>query len=228
VHLICYIAAGEKGFLKNVQSNRIADNVNDKFHPELFIILISNARKMQEFKLYMLLLGAKPSGRHTEQHDIFFTICSSLKECVPGIKKFWPEGAKSTHIDAWRNVMFVDGYSVNIVHRDRRNEEKNEVSLFFVNLGGYKPQEFEEFHYKLIIAAPDKDTAIKQAKKSAFFRHSDSPHVDDKYGIDVDDIYDVEDILPEEVKTQFRIELRPAQELPVDEIHLGYFKLDSL
>lgn len=183
---------------------------------------------MQEFKLYMLLLGAKPSGRHTEQHDIFFTISNSLKECVPAIKKFWPEGGRTIHIDAWRNVIFVDGYSINIIPRAEKSEKNNNTSLFFVNLGGYKPNEFEEFHYKLIIAAPDREAAIRQAKKSAFFRHCDSPHVDDKYGIDVDDIYNVEDILPEEVKTKFRIEFRPAQDLPADQIHLGYFKLDSL
>lgn len=183
---------------------------------------------MQEFKLYMLLLGAKPSGRHTEQHDVFFTIGNSLKECVPGIKEFWPEGGRTTHIDAWRNVKFVDGYSINIIERTEKVEENNAIKLFFVNLGGYKPLEFEEFHYKLIIAAPDRDAAIRQAKRSAFFRHSDSPHVDDKYGIDVDDIYNVEDILPEQVKTQFRIELLPAQDHPADEINLGYFRLDRL
>ncbi|MET0465641.1 MAG: DUF1543 domain-containing protein [Chitinophagaceae bacterium] len=183
---------------------------------------------MQEFKLYMILLGAKPAGRHTEQHDIFFTISKSLKECVPGIRKFWPEGGRSIHIDAWRNVSFIDGYTLNIILREEKSEKNNEVSLFFVNLGGYKPNEFEEFHYKLVIAAPDKDTAIKRARKSAFFRHSDSPHVDDKYGIDVDDIYNVEDILPDEIRAQYAIDLQPSVELRADEIHLGYFKLDSL
>jgi hypothetical protein len=176
----------------------------------------------------MLLLGAKPAGRHTEQHDIFFTISKSLKECVQDIRKFWPEGGRSIHIDAWRNVTFIDGYTLNIIAREEKSEKNNEVKLFFVNLGGYKQDEFEEFHYKLIIAAPDKDTAIKQAKKSAFFLHNDSPHVDDKYGIDVDDIYNIEDILPDEVKAQYSLKLEPVGEMAPDEIHLGYFKLDSL
>ncbi|MCG2617574.1 DUF1543 domain-containing protein [Terrimonas sp. NA20] len=183
---------------------------------------------MQEFKLYMLLLGAKPPGRHTEQHDIFFTISTSLKECVPGIRQFWPEGGRTTHIDAWRNVNFIGGFTLNIVSREEKNDKKNYATLFFVNLGGYKANEFEEFHYKLIIAAPDKDTAIRQAKKSAFFRHNDSPHVDDKYGIDVDDIFNVEDILPDEIRARYAIQLTPSAEAQEDEIHLGYFKLDNL
>lgn len=52
-----------------------------------------------ELKLFMLLLGCKPPGRHTEQHDIFFGIAASLRDLVPEIQAFWPELQKihSTH-----------------------------------------------------------------------------------------------------------------------------------
>ncbi|MGN6440105.1 MAG: DUF1543 domain-containing protein [Agriterribacter sp.] len=33
----------------------------------------------------MLLLGCKPAGRHTEQHDVFFGIGASLKDLIPDI-----------------------------------------------------------------------------------------------------------------------------------------------
>lgn len=34
---------------------------------------------MQPLKLFMLMLGCTPIGRNTEQHDVFFTIASSIK-----------------------------------------------------------------------------------------------------------------------------------------------------
>ncbi|MBC7439220.1 MAG: DUF1543 domain-containing protein, partial [Flavobacterium sp.] len=42
-------------------------------------------------KLYMIMLGCKPEGRLTEQHDIFFGIGNSLKELIPSMKNLWKE-----------------------------------------------------------------------------------------------------------------------------------------
>jgi hypothetical protein len=50
-------------------------------------------------KLYMIT----PAGRHTEQHDIFFGIGSSLKEIVLKMKDFGQKPGR-IHIDAWREV----------------------------------------------------------------------------------------------------------------------------
>src|SRR6187551_1694382 len=114
---------------------------------------------MENIKLYMLLLGCKPSGRFTEQHDIFFGAGNSLKELVPAIMAFWPEPPK-IHIDAWREVTEVDGYRISLLPKDDTIAEKKNGQLFFLNLGGYKENEFEEFHYKMLVVANSKAEAI--------------------------------------------------------------------
>lgn len=182
---------------------------------------------MEDLKLYMLLLGTKPKGRHTEQHDIFFCIGRTIKECLPDIFAFWPEANRKIHIDAWREVKHVDGHIVNIIPRNSTSTSSG-TQLFFINLGGYKPNEFEEFHYKIIVAATDKDKAILKAKKQAFFLHTHSPHVDDKYGVDVDDLCQISDILPSSVKEKYAIGLVPGNADTEDEIHLGYLKVENL
>ena len=45
-------------------------------------------------KLFMVLIGCKPNGRHTEQHDIFFGIANELRELIPQFNSFWPEAEK--------------------------------------------------------------------------------------------------------------------------------------
>lgn len=45
----------------------------------------------EELQLYMVILGCKPKGRFTEQHDIFFGIGNSLKNLIPQMNFFWPE-----------------------------------------------------------------------------------------------------------------------------------------
>ena len=99
----------------------------------------------------MLLLGCKPAGRKTEQHDIFFGISETLKDLVPDIIKSWKD-AGTLHLDAWREVNFADGYKINIVANDVYSANTNQKKLFFINLSGYKQDEFDEFHYKMLLA----------------------------------------------------------------------------
>lgn len=186
--------------------------------------------QMTSLKLFMLLLGCKPQGRYTEQHDVFFGIAANLKDLAPDIVSFWPECNGKIHIDAWREVIQVEDYSVEI---SERNDSRNtETQLFFLNLGGYKQNDFEEYHYKMLVAAVDKGIAVQKARKSAFYKHTGfagaTSHIDDKYGIDVDDIYDIEDILPSHIKSRYTITLRYQPGKPEDPMHLGYLTMQKL
>ena len=182
-------------------------------------------------KLFMVLIGCKPKGRHTEQHDIFFGIANAIKDLIPEMTAFWPEAKGKMHVDGWREVTQVNGQAISIIKKNETHYSGTQ-KLFFINLGGYKQNEFEEFHYKLIIAAPDKGIAIQDAKQTAFYRHTGfdgaNSHIDDKYGVDVDDVYEIDDILSPETKNKYRIVLNDATDIKTDALHLGYFKLDKL
>ena len=178
-------------------------------------------------KLFMLLIGATPPERNIEQHDVFFGIGESMKDLIPGVMAFWP-GNNKLHFDAWREVTAVNGYKIEVVLRDE-DKQSSPFKLFFINLGGYRQNEFEEFHYKMIIAAADKAEAINISKQTAFFRHTGfkgaTAHIDDKFGVDVDDIYEITDILPAAAKGKWSILVTPDNSLAEDEMNLGYFKL---
>jgi len=175
----------------------------------------------------MLLIGASPPERNIEQHDVFFGIGDSIKNLIPDVLAFWPGNSK-LHFDAWREVTSVNGYKVEIVLKNE-NKQNSAFKLFFINLGGYKQNEFEEFHYKMVIAAADKSEAINLSKQTAFFKHTGfkgaTAHIDDKFGVDVDDIYEITDILPAGVKEKYSLSVNPADSFAEDEIKLGYFKL---
>jgi len=84
----------------------------------------------------MVLLGCRPEGRNTEQHDVFFGVANQLADLVPAMKQFWPD--TNLHIDAYTIVESVDGYDVSIVDRNIASSDTG-YSLFFINLGGYRP-----------------------------------------------------------------------------------------
>lgn len=187
----------------------------------------------KKLKLFMVMLGCKPAGRHTEQHDIFFGIGHSLKEMIPKMKSFWPEAKGKIHIDAWREVSEVDNYSIEIIAKDSTLSTTSD-NLFFINLGGYKKGEFEEYHYKILTVAQSMGLASKKAKKSTFYKHcgfkgAGASHIDDKYGIDVDDIYKITDILDSQFKESYALKISKSEiDLKEDELHIGYLKLSKI
>lgn len=163
-------------------------------------------------KLFYTILGATPKGRNIEQHDVFFGIAESLKDLIPDMKKFWPEAKGKIHIDGYQELNFADGFELKIVER---NSQVSENHLFFINLGGYQPGKFEEFHQQYLMVGKSMAEIIRRVKKTDFyktmgFKNAES-HIDDKYGVDIDDIFKVSDILPQEMKEKYSIVLEKSE-----------------
>ncbi|WP_350656793.1 DUF1543 domain-containing protein [Psychrobacter sp. S1-30-MNA-CIBAN-0213] len=190
--------------------------------------------------LFMIQLGARPKGRVIEQHDIFFGVANQVSELIADINSHWPEVKNKWHIDSYRAISKVDNYSIKLVKSSSQIENANGLKLFFINLGGYQQGSFEEFHHKLLIVATHQTDAIKQAKQSEFYKQftykdKDSPfnaasHIDDKFEVDIDDIYNVNDLVSNvqiliEPITHDNHELANAED---DKEYVGYLSVKNL
>ena len=183
-------------------------------------------------KLYLLLLGAEAPGRVVEQHDYFFGIAENLAALVPEVKAFWPEAGASLHLDGWREVTRVDGCGVRVVSHSDGNPASH-LKLFFLNLGDYTTGILEEQHYTLLTLQENRLKAVQAAKNKLFFQTNSlkgiaTAHIDEKYGVDVDNVHHIEDLLSPELKAKYRIVFEEGTNLPEDKIHLGFFKLDKI
>jgi hypothetical protein len=183
-------------------------------------------------KLYLLLLGAEVPGRVVEQHDFFLGIADSLAALIPEVKAFWPEAGASLHIDGWREVTKVGDYAVRVIGK----EDQDNIParrLFFLNLGGYTSGKLEEQHYTVLTVQESRLKAIQAAKSSLFFKTNSlkgtaTAHIDEKYGVAVDSVHHIEDLLSSELKAKYRIVFDEGTDLSEDKVHLGYFKLDKI
>lgn len=181
-------------------------------------------------KLFYIILGATPEGRNIEQHDVFFGIAEQLRDLVPAMKNFWLEAKGKIHLDAYQEVKFVDGYEIKIVEKTQRLSENQ---LFFINLGGYKPGHFVEFHEQHLMVGTSMGEVVKRVKQTDFYKtmgfENAVSHIDDKHGVDIDDIFNVNDILPKEMKDKYSILLEKSdEEHQENQIAVGYFKIDKL
>ena len=189
--------------------------------------------------LFMVQLGGRPKGRLIEQHDIFFGVANEVSELIDDINHHWPEVKNKWHIDSYRAISKVDNYAIKLVESSSQAESANDLKLFFINLGGYQRGSFEEFHHKLLIVAATQADAIKQAKQSEFYKaftykDKDSPfnaasHIDDKFEVDIDDIYNVNNLIS---NVQLLIEpmANDSHELvnADDKEYVGYLSIKNL
>ncbi|MBP6855252.1 MAG: DUF1543 domain-containing protein [Candidatus Pacebacteria bacterium] len=155
---------------------------------------------MDKKNLFMVLLGCKPAGRNTEQHDIFFGVGDKFEDLKEKMIAFWPEAQteeKNTlHVDVWKEVKCVDGYKV--IAFPLRNGEKIKAkkNLYFINFGAYTPNEFEEDHKKILVVAESIEVAKVEALKHPFYKNGQKApagarsHIDDKF--DIDDVLKVD------------------------------------
>lgn len=209
-------------------------------------------------KLFMLKIGARPPGRLIEQHDVMFVIANSLSETIESVNQHWPAVKNNWHLDAWREVKRVGDYQIllskNSLSKDGLSKDKgladervdNKLDsqgkqLYFVNLGGYLPGQFEEFHYKTLVVAETLGKATAQVKKTAFYQDYTfdnvdtaksgvaTSHVDDKQQLDLDDIHCVADLLPNDVALTIQPLNEPEKnQLPDDALHIGYLSLKQI
>lgn len=196
--------------------------------------------------IFIVQLGGRPKGRLIEQHDIFFGMADRIDELIEPINQHWPEVRNKWHIDSYRAITKVDGFSISLVESMSLVDAKassaadstTDLKLFFINLGGYQRGSFEEFHHKLLIVATTQAEAVKQAKQSEFYKEfsykdKDSPfnaasHIDDKFAVDIDEIYNVNDLI-----SSFQLVIEPiaanSHELNYeDKEYVGYLSIKNL
>ena len=124
----------------------------------------------------------------------------------------------------------MDGFEVKIVEK---TSEAVENHLFFINLGGYQSGKFEELHEQYLMVGQSLAKIIRKVKKTNFYKTMGFPeavsHIDDKHAVDIDDVFNVNDILPLKMKEKYSIILEKSQsESQKNFTHIGYLAISKL
>ncbi len=122
--------------------------------------------------LFMVYIGGYKDNANLELHDMRFVIGEKIEDCYPTLKNQWWGDEKGFHMDAWGVVKSADGYNVSINNTPAKQSEK----LWFVNLGGYDPEQFTELHKNVLVVANDHTEAKLRAKEQ--IKNWTKPHRD--------------------------------------------------
>ena len=135
-------------------------------------------------KLFAVYLGGRADGCNTELHDVVFTCGNKIEDTYIDLIDKWFGNIDRLHVDSWVEINKVDGYNVSL--SQTKNISKNK--LFYINLGGYDKNKFEELHESEFLVG-EKKLSIKKRAKETLMKGLDQVHTDDLY--DVDDCIEI-------------------------------------
>lgn len=126
-------------------------------------------------KLFAIYIGGEHPQAHIELHDMRFVVAAHIEDTYAELRRQWWGTPKSLHLDCWSELSRADGYAVTLKPEPFTGPER----LYYVNLGGYQPQDFTELHKNMFVVAETEQKAKIRALKTV--KHWDAFHKDDMY-----------------------------------------------
>lgn len=155
-------------------------------------------------QLFLVVLGGRAEGAHIELHDVRFVAGETLEATLPALRHQWFGRRRGLHIDSYMAVRQVGRFAVELRQEAFGGAER----LWFVNVGGYRPDSFAEDHaFCLVVAttaAGAKRQALAQGLPDAVSRHKD----------DLQALEAVDDCLPLEMVGGWQVHLHPVADPP--------------
>ena len=138
-------------------------------------------------KLFSVFLGGRADKCNTELHDVVFTLGEKIEDTYIDLLGKWFGLSDRLHIDSWVDLNIVEGYKICLSKQKNKSKKK----LYFVNLGAYEKNRFEELHESKFMVDVNKINVKKRAKELLLVGKK-QVHLDDLY--DVDDCIEVKKV----------------------------------
>lgn len=166
---------------------------------------------------FAVYLGGRAPGCRTELHDVAFAVGDRIEDCHLQLLDSWFGAPEGLHVDSWVKFGCVDGHWVSLEPKGAARPAKGEPRLFFVNMGGYEPGKFMEFHAGFFLVGATKAEVKDRARTMLGAHMQQLPHADDL--IDVDDCLELGEV------GNYTVTVTPAPGVKESPITNGYFPL---
>ena len=124
-------------------------------------------------RLYLFYIGGTAGRSNIEVHDVQFAAVRHVADAYPSLRDAWFGDPSSLHLDGYAPIVWADGFDVSLAPEP----DPSGLTLFFVNMGGYRPGVLPEQHEFGLFVARDPAGAKARARRSlldgAGQRHKD-------------------------------------------------------
>ena len=180
--------------------------------------------------LFIVVLGGRSLKSNIEIHDVRWVIGKTLEDTFPELRAQWIGKTSGLHIDSYKCIKYIDGYQIIISKYNKNNlnyTKREDLTLWFINLGGYNPKKmYEEHEFTLVVAKKAVDA--KKKAKTNWETTLKSKHNDDHSSIkdfkEVDNLHPIKKIKNWEIKLISDPEERSDKLIPD---WYGYMRIDK-
>ena len=182
-----------------------------------------------DLSLFIVVLGGRSLKSNIEIHDVRWVLGETIEDTFPELRRQWIGKKSGLHIDSYKCIKYVDGYEIVLskYNKDILISPQVELSLWFVNLGGYNPKKmYEEHEFTLVVAKKAIDA--KRKAKNNWELNLKKKHNDDYSGIKKFD--QVDGFHPIKKINNWEIKLLPDPEERSDKLipeWYGYMRIDK-
>lgn len=163
-------------------------------------------------KLFAIYLGGRAKKCNTELHDVVFSSGNKIEDTYIDLLSKWFGRPDRLHIDSWVELKYIDGHEIFL----SKHKDKSTNKLYFINLGGYDQNKFEELHETKFFVGKNENIIKKRAKESLLVGF-DQVHTDD--------IYDVDDCIEIKKVSGLYVNLKKTSKNEVLEFNNGYLPI---
>ncbi|QNI54883.1 hypothetical protein SynBIOSE41_02384 [Synechococcus sp. BIOS-E4-1] len=185
-------------------------------------------------RLFLVVLGGRSADCHIELHDVRWVVGANIEETIPKLRQEWFGLTTGLHIDSYKVIQHVDGYTIELFERHEEENSKQTTSLtakneklWFINLGGYDRNSLQELHQFGLVVAPSKQAAKARARQR-WLNTALQVHKDDLHSIN--NLGAVDDCLPIFQLEGWQILLKAEPGIPETELKpdwFGYWRIDG-
>lgn len=150
-----------------------------------------------EPRLFLVVLGGRVQGCLIEQHDVRLVVGTSLEATIPELRRQWRGLRRGLHIDSWVRVERLEGYRVRLcpapapqptptpapTEAPTQAPSVGGERLWFVNIGGYDPDQLLEQHAFGLFVARSAQAARAKARRTLLTAAAQQ-HKDDLRAVD--------------------------------------------
>lgn len=129
--------------------------------------------------LYQFYIGGTAGRANIELHDVQFAAVSRVQDAYPALREAWFGDPGSLHLDGYMRIDWADGFDVHLAPEP----DPSGLTLFFVNMGGYRADSLAELHAFGLFVAADAAGAKTKARRS-LLQGAQQLHKDDLREVD--------------------------------------------
>ena len=81
--------------------------------------------KLENYFLYLVVLGGRAKKANIELHDVRWVVGSKIEDTFDTLRNDWFGSPRGLHIDSYKKIKYVGGFKINLINFEKSKTKKS-------------------------------------------------------------------------------------------------------